>query len=414
MANPQSLLGSEGALPMTVLVEITGYLSLFDTRRLLMTCRTLHSAAAEIESKLEVVVITATTSQAEVSALLPIYNCFRDSIVGGEVLRDANFLYLSLWKNLTKLVHLDLGERASDHLFGILKHAAPALRHLSMVGSEAVTSEGFSDLGNALAAQMPEQAMRYVDITFCPNISYEVTMELRQQSKLHPDAIIRRQPVWMDGRFETPFQNDGVHTYWADGSFVYERSPPSIGYVKSYLRRSNNDANHDRNFLNNHHVATKLQFSNFDPPQGWPRWARFLYRPGVSLLHLPNEKDENDRKLLVAQSMKGMLPPRRWPKPEHSSLQVGVTKYFSSAGRMLKEEDERAIAAVMVTPMRVRALPPGGLMPPAEVLDRNRNFMRDKFASLSTGEIPFANEKSGERALHEMLGGFEGPEGIII
>ena len=234
----------------------------------------------------------------------------------------------------------------------------------------------------------------------------------------------------MDGRFETPFANDGVHTYWPDGSFQYEREQASRGFLR-HVRRivHNNDEN------NNHHhqrVQTKVQYTNFDPPNGaWPEWARHVYRPGVSLLwreddddaERKNAADDNNnhgctaattgenhsppRKkgtILVAQRTRGMHPPSdEWPKVEHWSLPIGKSVYFDRDGSRLVEDsaddnnsnNDRRF--VMVTRMRVRPLET--LTPPAELLEQNRNFLQ-QYPARHGGA-----EHAMEENLHRMLGG---------
>jgi hypothetical protein len=69
----------------------------------------------------------------------------------------------------------------------------------------------------------------------------------------------------MDGKFQTPFDNDGLHTYWCDGTFQFDRDTQSSGFV-SDLQLKKNDCDY---------VTDKLQYNNFEPPVGWPTWSRF-------------------------------------------------------------------------------------------------------------------------------------------
>jgi len=66
-----------------------------------------------------------------------------------------------------------------------------------------------------------------LDLTYCALVSYAAVLELRAAS---PSVrLIRRQPSWMDGTFDTPWGEK--HTYWPDGSFCFDRVGTAKGWV---------------------------------------------------------------------------------------------------------------------------------------------------------------------------------------
>ena len=115
-------------------------------------------------------------------------------------------------------------------------------------------------------------------------------------------------------------------------------------------------------------VFTKLQYNNFEPPQNWPPWTRFFYRPGVSLLRISNTD------VLVGQCLKGLKPPPSFPKPEHEHLLVEpkTSKWFDRDGSLLADNHDFAQRHFMVSRMRV--FPLKTLMPPTQLVKKNRTF----------------------------------------
>jgi len=252
--------------------------------------------------------------------------------------------------------------------------------------------------------------LRDIDMTFCDRLSYEDALTLREEFAANHDEeeeatlVIRRQPVWADGHFQTPFANDGCHTYWPDGTFNYERERCSKGFVQKMQMIHNNP----------YHVKTTIQYTDFDPPVGWPEWTRFFYRPGVSLLYRKEQNnDEKHRSILVAQHIRGLVAPDDWPKPEHWSLPLSQSVHFTREGDRIEERDADAEQYVMVT--RIPVLPlsdeePAFPPPPTHLLEKNREFLqeyRDFQLQEFGGERLMTDEEDRNRVawLHQVLGG---------
>lgn len=206
----------------------------------------------------------------------------------------------------------------------------------------------------------------------------------------------------MDGSFETPFENDGLHTYYCDGTFVFQREQQSCGYVIQVRQWSEADP-----FF----VHDKLQYSNFTVPDGWPLWAQYCYRPGVSLLRL------DDQEALVAQSLRGLRPPQQYPQRVHAALlpRAKMSVYFDQNGTLLPNASSTDLrnndAATnndfslrqhyMVSRMRI--FPLTQLMPPPELVQRNRVFCDTMMQQLNMQILQ--SEPIAEDSLHRALGG---------
>jgi hypothetical protein len=161
----------------------------------------------------------------------------------------------------------------------------------------------------------------------------------------------------MDGTFETPFENDNLHTYWADGTFSFARDKLASGYVCNYFEWGANE----------NHVGDRMQYNDFESVEGWPEWAREVYRPGVSILRLPGEQA-----VLVAQRMHGLYPPKEYPQLEQKDVvPLGESVYLDQDGNVLESgnHDESA-RYTMISHIPNRPLK--SLMPPDEIVEKNR------------------------------------------
>jgi hypothetical protein len=262
---------------------------------------------------------------------------------------------LHLWKHL---VELNMTSFATDHL--LLQMKSPLTR-LIMVGSIGITNGGLSRWCGDQNPSRPTDTLQYIDLTYCSKTTYAGTFPLRNA---FPGLIIRRQPEWMDGHFVTPFDNDGLHTYWCDGTFQFEREQQSCGHVTELFQQDENCPDH---------VGDKLQYTNFVPPDGWPDWSRYCYRPGVSLFKLDYREGE-ERSIMVGQCLYGIRPPRDYPKPEHVHVvPLHASRYFDRDGKLLEEGHPIEQRHVMVSRMKV--LPLEDLMPPARVVEQNWEFL---------------------------------------
>eukprot|EP00977_Amphora_coffeiformis_P003916 scaffold779_cov165-Amphora_coffeaeformis.AAC.2 len=341
-------------LPDGILGSILDFLNLVDRQRLSTTCRALRLRGDDLKVLMKTVQVT---SRSEVAVLEHLY-----------------------FGHLTRLVHLDLASYATDDVlqqFRLADSQFQQLRSLSMVGSLGISDRGLEYLATGKSYA---ESIQSIDLTYCHNTTYAATFPLRDN---FPNLrLLRRQPAWMDGSFETPFENDGLHTYYADGSFQFEREEQSCGYVM-HIEPWNDE--------NPYFVFDKLQYSNSDMPEFWPRWARFFYRPGVSLLRL------SETQVLVGQTLRGLRPPRDFPRPEHASLlpQPKTSIHLNRQGDVAAEDDPERYYLIS----RMRVFPLASIMPPVELVERNRTFCRE--LKVEEGTFGMATED----LLHLSLGG---------
>lgn len=354
LRTPDSLVGA----PLPVLDRILQHLVLVDRANVFRTCRALAVAGRAIDSKIRELKVCAS------DAKRLILHQGRD---------DMTARWLQRFQSLRRL---DVGPHATSAFLTMLTErsaVAPQIEHIAMVGSEGITDAD-------LAALAKLDTLQSLDITFCRNTTYAGTLPLRRAL---PRLLIRRQPEWLCGIFETPFLHDGQtedHTYWPDGTFSFTRARESTGFVCQLRPHRENDKTH---------LGDKLQYSDFEPPRSWPRWARFAYRPGVSLLRVPDELIDGKRvrTVLVAQSLgAGGVAPSCAPLPEHRhAVPTGTSRYFRvrsdgtvATGEAKKAEPPRSQQHryVMVSRMRVRPLPRDHpRMPPEEIVTKNRRFI---------------------------------------
>jgi hypothetical protein len=323
------------SLPENVVGEILTYLLLDERIRTLMTCRSLLRLRPSLDR--------------HVAKLELYHQSHLDIVCKMDLTNMCNVVELSLGKWATNEILFTLGADGT---------LLPRLTKVDMLASAQVTDAGLRALSIGGLRRL-----KYLDLTFCHKTTYEGTFCLRDA---FPEIIIRRQPVWMDGGFVTPFENDGTHTYWCDGSFLFERDQQSCGWIRTLYTWSSQN-----------HVGDKLQYVNFEPPQGWPDWSRYCYRPGVSLLKLENDlQQDGSRHVLVGQRLHGMRPPEDYPKPEHEGIvPLHGRRYFDRSGNLLPEEHNIQDQRVMISRMMV--IPLQSPMPPVEVVQRNRVFCQE-------------------------------------
>ena len=158
--------------------------------------------------------------------------------------------------------------------------------HSLDVSGTAVTSCGLRSLHCM-------HSLQQLDITFCPIVSYAAVLLLR---RLCPNLhLIRRQPKWMDGHFETPWGE--VHTYYPCGAFSFSRQVESEGWV---AQLKDGGA-----YLENRLLFVDLP----DTPQ-------FYYNGCIGVLLKPlHSSDAHQQRVLVLQNLYGYEPPRAWPPP---------------------------------------------------------------------------------------------------
>lgn len=335
------------------LFDILEYLSIHDRRVVLATCRLLWNQRHTLERKFHFLAV--------------------------HEIRDFCILsHLEFLKPLIHLQILDLQHFCTDEFLHdlALHELLPNLKKLILVGSMGVSNNGLESIAQALPS------LNYLDITFCRKTTYAGTFSLRKRGNA---IIIRRQPTWMDGRSQTHFDNDGLHTYWCDGSFLFERDTQSCGFVCDMEELDGN----------RFHVSKKLQYNNFKPPATWGDWTRFYYRPGVSLMHLPNRSD-GTRQVLVGQNMFGLKPPTDiLPLKQATSVHLGST-YFGRNGEALLDDHNTHDRYTMVSRMTV--LPLDKLMPPDDVVATNILFCEEMMQS----PVSWQGEEC-EKLLHDAL-----------
>ena len=229
------------------------------------------------------------------------------------------------------------------------------------------------------------RTLRYIDITECSCISFYATILLREQLH-HPELIIRRIPKWMEGHYDTMYPNDGIHTYYADGTFLYDRSSSNCGYVcdlwkwptqqpiSSFTTSNPTTGNPSQHSCLNDDFATYgdcLRFINVSTPQ-YLRWQKLftdLFYPGVTLSPFYSEetvddsftddevptiriKNINDGSVIVVQNVDGIvLPTQSYRCPIFrnaaiSILQLGKSVYRDADGNLLSDNTDHAVFRV--------------------------------------------------------------------
>lgn len=399
----------------SLLFEILEFLPLTDRRQALATCRVLWKKRERIES---------TVKNLQVRRRREV----QGALMTRHLLVDR---YGPVLSNLINLVHLDVGSHGTDGLLYLLPTSpcCGTLKSLSMVGSQAVTDAGLmfmtrrrpaiTDIQHrgilndqsfqAVRAAMVERpahkssplsSLKFVDLTFCRQTSYEGTMWLRDG--LPNLKCIRRVPRWMDGRFHTPFGPDNsveIHTYWPDGTFSFTRDTQSNGYVMDLFpcdEAAGNENSQPGDLPFEYEAVDfagdKLQYNDSHFIGNVPETVQFAYRPGVSLLRLPAEKgtDLSTPCILVAQSPYGLKPPRRRQWLEQicaNNIPVGQSKYFGlrvnsdgnpvnpdGEGELVETQSDTDFEAdpqgprpiLMATKMKVESFCRKSAFPPAE------------------------------------------------
>ena len=362
------------------------------------TCRYLWSLCRPFEARIQSIQLEDKEIKALLGQSRRRIQYFADESDGDgseeDSLRQSRFR-LSLWMNLKSLESLDLRSHCCDEFLECVhnQNLLPSIKHLSFVGSEKITNRGLKYLAET---RHIAENLETIDITYCSNTTYGGTFPLRDNcSKL---KYIRRQPKWLSGHFFTPFADTvtdcEVHTYWVDGSFQFGRDIHSKGFVCEMFKW---DGEED-------HVGDKLQYSNFSPPESWPSWTRFAFRPGVSLFKLDDEAVDNElvRSVLVSQHIRGLRPPRKHKVMEEAkdAVDLGTSRYYDSDGNLLPEDAPEDDRVIMVSKMRlVPFAEDEDLMPPNELVAQNRSICEQ------SEKIDSIVLQAQENHLHTAMGG---------
>lgn len=352
-------------IPTQLLSEIVEYCSLTDGRRLFHTCRSLmcqYSSILEYQRRLIRVDPTNTRP-----------GPFDYRYLGKALNSDLRILlYPPLWRNYESVVTLDLGKLVTNEVIQSLHARMPLLRDLLLVGSCGVSS--ILSLGRN---SYWRRHLRLLDITLCNSVHYRQTLFLRDV--LHADLVIRRQPKWMDGNYVTPFKNDGIHTYWADGSFSFQRSDKNCGYVRDLWLEDSSTHRYGKTFQFTYvhrylpTVSVQPTLPQLDMSSASTEASEASVATGASTKKMV-------RTVLVTQCFDGSHPPSDFPKPEQGQhFPIGVTQYFrrEEDGLPVFEESathhqEARADHVIVTRMEVTPLVQD--MPPHLVVNQIDKF----------------------------------------
>lgn len=232
-------------------------------------------------------------------------------------------------------------------LRGLSTETAEAIAHLPQlqrlnVSSTTISNDGVHGL-SGLSATLAE-----VDLTYCPLVSYASVLRLRDTCpKLR---MIRRQPSWLDGHYETPWGE--VHTYYPCGAFLFEcphRPTAEIGWVAQYRLRGTPAAPY---------VEDRLLLCDDEPT------SDVCGQSGVLLM--PHESGH----VIVVEDTRHPAPPTslphlltRWQRAD------GPDKYaLPDAGSSI------SLNGLMVSSMRVRPLAEADAEPPAHLQARLREW----------------------------------------
>lgn len=393
----------EGVLPESALDDSLELLDVISRASFGHTCRALRTASCRVDAHLLELRLVAPDS-AHARAHGPQKPQPRQP--------------LPPFGRLRVLQALDLTGQAQDDLLEGLAGHLPKLLRLCCARSPHLTDRGLDSL--AADASGARAALREVDLTFCPGTSYGATIHLRRaQPSLQ---LIRRLPVWLEGRFLTPFAGAGAavetHTYYADGTFDFKRAQQSRGYVR-YLREADVE---DEGFL-----YDSLQYCNFEGGPGWPHWARFLYRPGVAVRAAARDEallapgvdspaagrgQKVTQQVLVAQGLTGMWAPVEWPRVPDAAVPLGGVVLMRQDGTQFPvgtrlDETLEDDAAAMVSCMEVQPLqqtmPPDSLVMEIEDFERERLAFENRLWRAAADGAPSLFEL--EQQLHRILGG---------
>jgi hypothetical protein len=388
------------SVPITTWAEIVSYLFLSEGRQLYQTCHHLWNISSVLES----------------------YR-YRIDIGTNDVTNHAHhielryLMYYPIYCHFNNLTALNLSNLATNQILFTLQNQLPNLQEIYMIGSgkdgtayDSRSENDLSDIG-LLSLMMIDhpiptlqvpfstqqirsiplhqvrcRTLRCIDITECSCISFYATILLREQLT-HPDLIIRRIPQWMEGHYDTMYPNDGIHTYYADGTFLYDRASSNCGYVCDIWKwpsqpvsspqqqpissstntttstttgntapvAATNPAPSSRSDNDRAAYGDFLRFINCEIPlyMPWPHIFTDLFYPGVTLSRFDNSNqtgndsstnatnNTNDDSVIVVQNLDGIvLPIQSYRDPifqnaPESILQPGISMYRDADGNLL-------------------------------------------------------------------------------
>ncbi|KAG8458478.1 hypothetical protein KFE25_004356 [Diacronema lutheri] len=233
-----------------------------------------------------------------------------------------------------------VGHATDALLAGLADVEQPSLAELDVSQSAALTDAGVLALLAQTAGRHagPWRRLRVLDLTFCSRTTYGLVIELRARFDARP-LVVRRLPSWLQGMFITPWGES--HTYFADGSFTFDRTVQAAGYVRWLAQVRPPPAlagaagSRDERALDARPFLTdSLQYIDFVPPPAWPPWMKFVYRPGVALCPRPPcaGADGAARHVLVAQLLRGLRAPTALPPLPVDAVPIGGRVYYKRSG----------------------------------------------------------------------------------
>lgn len=284
---------------------------------------------------------------------------------------------------------LSLERQATDAIAGALTAvlSASVLENLVLASSPQLTDQAMEMLAAHISAGNGRR-LQEIDLTFCNSITFGACISLRHAAggRVH----IRRLPDWHCGRFHTPWGE--VHTYYADGSFEFDRSTQSAGYVRWCRRVSSPRAaapasmSPSRTLCDTRHVNNSLQYVDFSPPPPWPNEVRFIYRPGVALLPLAQRSGgspTDHRRVLVVQDMRSVAAPARIPPVLIRDIDPGTRHYALPNGVLAdasldEYEAQRQGYHYRISCMEVEPLTREEMQAPASLVARIERFEQQR------------------------------------
>lgn len=312
-----------------VLAQVTNSLTHLEWAHLAQVCRNFHSAVDDARSR---------CTHANVDTLQLTSPFILSYNLGRCVLRST--------LNLRSLV---LRGTAIDD------SQLDSLTHLKQLQALDISSTDVTSLG--LRCLWSLQFLNELNLTFCPYVSYNSVLELREHC---PNLkLIRRQPKWLDGVFVTPWGE--IHTYFPCGAFSFTREVNSEGWVAQ---------------LRDHGEYLENRLIFVDEHMG----IQWRGRVGVLLKKLDvsagNDQsiDEEDR-VLVAQSRVHPEPPKAFPSDFFEVPAPGQTIDLLGG-------------TIMVSTMKVGPLDAGCTEPPVQLQTRLRQFCNARVPALPGSPDP--------------------------
>lgn len=264
----------------------------------------------------------------------------------------------------TMIVQLDLQDHATDEMLSHLAAYTPALESVSLVGSNTITMDnGLSHLGNRIngGSSSVLKELRFIDLTFCRQITYENTLDLRGMLHHGDSVVIRRQPMWMDGE-------SYPYIRYPDGSF--ERENPDLkwrpGYNSQLLPINNNPR---LLHIERHYITVSDEYHELR--ESW--WGHMLRKSNILLL-------QNDA-VVDVERCQGLCPPDLsvLETLDLALVPLEVEAFFLQDGtRVLEGEQDFPQRYILVRREICRPLSTSSLSPPARVLEAHRTYFHNQ------------------------------------